>query len=167
MISSEKLLDALEYLPDDLLEETDALRCRKRVPWVRWAALAACACLAVGLWFFFPGATSTDSACGSIENGVADLEDFSTALNAVEVEVYEVAEDHITVIHQVNIPQPPETDGIHIQVAQIKVTFENLEQIPSFEPGQKIRIYYDELDQDGLSVSPYRIEIIDEKEETP
>lgn len=68
MINTEQLHDALTLLPDDLLEPVDALRQKKRFPWKSLAALAACLCLVVGLWFFFPGAVSMDSANGSAEN---------------------------------------------------------------------------------------------------
>ena len=44
-MTSEKLHDALNLLPNDLIAETDALRTRKEKPpvrWQRWAAMAAC-----------------------------------------------------------------------------------------------------------------------------
>lgn len=44
-MTSEKLHDALNLLPNDLIAETDALRTRTKkqpVKWQRWAAMAAC-----------------------------------------------------------------------------------------------------------------------------
>lgn len=167
MISAEKLLDALENLPDDLLEETNALRCKKRVHWVRWTALAACLCLCVGLWFAFPGATSSDNAAGTpmeeIGNALEDKEQSTSSTGSMDAIVYSVGEDHITVTSTVKCPYPDGLDGFCVQMVQTTVLFENLEKIPNFKPGQEIRIYYDETNEDG-SLLPYKIEIIDEQE---
>lgn len=68
MKNAEHIHDALSLLPDELLAPVDALRQKKRFPWKSLTALAACLCLIAGLWLFFPGAVSMDSANGSAEN---------------------------------------------------------------------------------------------------
>ena len=54
-MNPEQLHDAISLLSDDLLVPVDKLRQKKRIPWKSVAALAACACLVVGLWTLFPG----------------------------------------------------------------------------------------------------------------
>ncbi len=168
MISAEKLLDSLGNLPDDLIAETEAIRSRKPVHWVRWTALAACLCLCIGLWFAFPGgAKSADNGAGTpmeeIGNVLEDIEQSTSSAGHLDAIVYSVGEDHITATSLVERPYPEGLDGTCIQRVQITVKFENLKEIPEFKPGQQIRIYYNETDQDG-SLIPYRIEIIDEQE---
>jgi len=169
MITAEKLLDSLENLPNDLIEETAAIRQRKPVVWVKWTALAACACacacLCLGL--SLPGAKSADNAAGipkeEIGNVLEDIEQSTSSAGYLDASVYSVGEDHITVTSLVQRPYPEGLDGTCVQRVQITVKFENLKEIPDFKPGQQIRIYYNETDQDG-SLIPYRIEIIDEQE---
>lgn len=64
-MNGEKLMDAMNLLPDDLLEATNALRTRKRTHWKPIVALAACLCLVVGMWLINPGAKAEDSASGT------------------------------------------------------------------------------------------------------
>ena len=47
-MSAEKLLDAMQYLPDEMLEQTDRLRQRKSFRWKPLVATAACLCLLLG-----------------------------------------------------------------------------------------------------------------------
>ena len=58
-MNPEYIHDALNYLDDDLIQQADAVRSRPsspRRPWRRWAALAACLCVAAAvLWFQGPG----------------------------------------------------------------------------------------------------------------
>lgn len=165
MISAEKLLDSLGNLPDDLIEETQALRSRKPVHWVRWTALAACLCLCVGLWFAIPGATKADNAAGT------PMEEIGSAIQDAELSpagymdaiVYSVGDDHITVTSTVERPYPDGLDGTCVQQVQQTVLFDNLADIPDLKPGQHIRIYYEETDSSG-SLMPYNIEITQDEE---
>ena len=61
-MKTENLVDALGLLPEELLEEADLLRQKKRFPWKPVTALAACLCLVAGLWFMNPGNKSMDAA---------------------------------------------------------------------------------------------------------
>ena len=45
-----QLSQSLNHLPDDLLEETQAARSRRRLRWKPLAAAAACLLLAAGAW---------------------------------------------------------------------------------------------------------------------
>lgn len=165
MISAEKLLDSLGNLPDDLILETQAIRSRKPIHWVKWTALAACLCLCVSLGLSLPGAKSADNAAGTpmeeIGSAIQDAEQSPTGyLDAI---VYSVGEDHITVTSTVQRPYPDGLDGTCVQQVQQAVLFDNLAEIPHFKPGQKIRIYYDKTDSSG-SLLPYRVEILEDEE---
>lgn len=170
MISGRDIQDALNLLPDDLLEPVDALRRKKRVPWKALTALAACLCLCVGLWHFFPGAAAENSAGGDlVGNADADgaLKDEYTAesgsgVKISEVEVYEVGEDYLSVVPIPKLPEGFNPDDFCVQMATIRVTFEKLDTPPALEPGQKIRLYYTEYVQGSMAVTPYRIEIIED-----
>lgn len=167
MIDSQNIHDALNLLPDDLLAPVDALRRKKRFPWKPIASVAACLCLCIGLWQFFPGAAMENAACdkeAANGSGFTGSLEFSTSCStniSGKLEVYSVAEDHITVVP---VPSIELSDDWCVQMNAVTVSFENLQDIPELHPGQHIRIYYDKTEQDGVSVSPYHIEII--KEET-
>ena len=148
MINAEHIHDALTLLPEDLIATADALRRKKHFRWQPIAALAACACVAAGLWLFTPGAGSTANDGASMElsdRGEAE----STTAKPLEGIITQVSEDFILVI----------PDGC---TQEVTVTFENLELIPPFSPGQSVRIYCKE-DLVGTITSevlkPYRIEI--------
>ena len=67
-MTTAQLHDAIGLLPVDLIAETDALRCRKqpRLPWQRYAAMAAAAvlviCSGVIGWRLLPGTPSETAA---------------------------------------------------------------------------------------------------------
>lgn len=161
MITGENIQDALSLLPEELIAPVDALRRKKRIPWKPLTALAACLCLCVGLWYFSPGGITAENAAGSIEDGLLDKGSEPDSGQSAEVTVYEIAQDCITVI-----PKPAEcfgTDITCIQVAAVRVTFENLDIVPAFSVGQRIRIYYHtEYSENDRTISPYRIEIIED-----
>ena len=51
-MTTDALVDAIGRVHDDLIQQTDALRQRKRRPaWPKWVALAACLCLVLSLSF--------------------------------------------------------------------------------------------------------------------
>lgn len=154
-MTPEQLHDALNFLSDDLLEQTDALRQRKRINWKPIAAIAACACLVAGLYLFAPSATSKDSAeCVEDKGSSYHAESaFGTYLTG---EVLTVQPDKIEV-------QTESTKTI------VTVSLAALEDIPSLAPGQKIRIYSQTEEtlagSSGTELIPYKIEIIDNKED--
>ena len=80
-MTSEKLHDALNLLPADLVAETDALRTQAKKPqvhWQRWAAMAAC--LAVVLlagtmfshFFGHMGSSKTSAAVDKAQMSIAE-----------------------------------------------------------------------------------------------
>lgn len=150
----EKIMDAMNYLPDELLEQTDRLRQRKKIYWKPLAALAACLCLAVGAMLMIPGAKSADNASGAGEymdenvgtKGNAQLESGTTT--GIVACVYEVYEDHITVRYH-------ETDGF-CDCLPVVVRFDALEEIPKLSVGQNIRIYTRQ-ELIGNEIIPYKI----------
>lgn len=87
-MTSEKLHDALNLLPADLVAETDALRTQPKKPqvhWQRWAAMAAC--LAVVLlagtmfshFFGHMGSSKTAAAADQFQMFVAEAPDQENA----------------------------------------------------------------------------------------
>lgn len=164
MIDSQNIHDALNLLPDDLLAPVEAMRQRKRFPWRSVTAVAACLCLGVGLWYFFPGLTMKNGAAEAMpENGTGLIGTHGFSCTGIpmnqELEVYEVSDDHITAVP---VPSIELSDDWCVQIAVITVNFKNLLVVPELHPGQHIRIYYVKMGKDA--VSPYRIEIIKEEE---
>ena len=58
-MNPEQLSDAMNELPQELLEETQAARSRRRPRWKPLAAAAACLLLAAGACSSYPAASST------------------------------------------------------------------------------------------------------------
>ncbi len=158
-MNAEHLHDALSLLPDDLLEPVDQLRQKKHIPWKPVAALAACACLVVGLWTLFPGgAKSADNAAGMApEDGLGGLfdsiEQESGSCAFLLATVLEVAQDHITVL--------PGEQATDIAVP-VTVQLDKLETIPELEKGQRIKLYCKEYPDNDQPLVPYQIEIIED-----
>lgn len=156
-MNPEILHDAISRLPEDLLTPVDALRQKKRFPWKSLSALAACLCLAAGLWLFFPGGISMDNSNGSAmppEEGLGSISDgFSQEESATQspwdAKVTQVYETYILV---------------NKAGAIVSVSFENLEEIPEFYVGQWLYIWCNEgpWDDPRGEWKPYRIEIIEE-----
>ncbi len=148
MIKAEHIHDALTLLSDDLLISADSLRRKKPFRWQPIAALAACACVAAGLWLFAPGADSVANGGASME--LSDrVEAESTTAKPLEGIITQVSEDFILVI----------PNGC---TQTVTVSFENLELIPPFFPGQSVRIYCEEDLIGAITseiLSPYRIEV--------
>ena len=152
MITPEQIHDALSLLPEELLAPVDAMRCSRRNYWKPVAAVAACLALAVGLSFAFPGAVTQDSAVpengmGAISDSIEQESQTEESLSAI---VSQVHEDHLVVTW---ITRPagdaPET---------AKVYFDELEDIPQFMQGQKLRIYCKATDSPE-ELHPHRIKI--------
>ena len=165
-MTPDTLHDALSLLPQDLLIPVDRLRQKKRVHWKSVAALAACLCLVVGLWFLNPQSkVATDSANGKgemPEYEPMETHQFSTTASGIAVKVLRAEENHLVVA-----PKQPEKlsdENISLQLPSLQLTFENLEQIPQVQAGQTIRIYFEpeQLDEYSMTVKPYKIEIVKE-----
>ena len=161
-MNPERLHDAITLLPEELLTPVDQLRQKKQFPWKSMAAVAACAVLAVGLWLINPGQkVSMDAINGAAAEVGKPKEEVQyssgTGADSYQVEVLEVAEDHILIV------EPP-ADGGCIQMATLTMTFENLDQVPTLQPGQTIRIYFEseQFDKNEMVIKPYKIEIIEE-----
>ncbi len=82
-MNHEKILDALEFIDDDMIECVDALRKvpeRPRLLWLKYVSVAACVVLAIfGGFKYFDGhfATQENSSAGddlnNVQNGVIDI----------------------------------------------------------------------------------------------
>ena len=152
-MNAEQLHDAISLLPEDLLEPVDRLRQKKPVPWRSVTALAACACLVVGLWSLFPGDQKATDNCGApMEpgDGYSCLTDSIVEESVTEMHllatVLEVAQDRITVL-------------LIEKNQSVTVKLDKLETIPPLENGQKIKLYCEEFPDNGQPLIPYRIEI--------
>ena len=162
MIAPEHIHDALTLLPEDLLTPVDALRQKKRVPWKSLTALAACLCLAVSLWLFFPGGIGMDNAGSTAEHAPAadGVCDSASQDSFITANVIEVMGDHITVLPGEKLP-PNATVSIY---RVITVRFDLLETVPKLRERQFIRLYFQEIPEistETTELLPYRIEIID------
>jgi hypothetical protein len=160
-MNAEYLHDAISLLPDDLLVPVDKLRQRKPIPWKSVAALAACACLIVGLWSFLPNAGGTKGTDNGaiIEPGdgfggiIDDVVEESTTCAYLSATVLEVDKGHITVLPGADLTDVAEP---------ITVKLDRLETIPALEAGQKIKLYYSKFPDNSQPLVPYRIEIIED-----
>ena len=167
-MKGEVLHDAISLLPEDLLTPVDRLRQQRKTPWKSIAAVAACLCLVVGLWLIYPGnKLAMDSVNSGILNGAGATPEkepaaehaHSTTSSGYELEVLRVDEDYAIVL------DPPEDPTACIQMSSLMLTYENLEEIPQLQAGQRIRIYYeeDQFDIEAMTVKPYKVEIIEEE----
>lgn len=152
-MNPEKLLDAMQYLPDEMLEQTDRLRRKKPLQWHRWAALAACLCLVLGFaWGLIqPGAKSENDAAAP-EHALGDVEEDgvitsqSGSTSGLSATVVTVAEDRLTVTL---------ADG-----TQAVVLLTELDTVPDLAPGHRIRLYLKDIAfTDSYALTPYKIEL--------
>ena len=157
-MKGEKLLDAMDYLPEALLEQTDKLRQKKKIRWQNWAALAACLCLAAGCFLLSPSTASKNEAAPDSANGKG--ENFAESTTAR----YVLAEVNAVQPQQLKVTLLAEEYGGR----QIFLDVGKLTDIPALTSGDRIRIYFgDKLLADseewlGDVVSPIKIEIQEE-----
>ena len=52
-MSKNSVIDSVGRIGEDMVQEVEALRRRKRPGWMKWAAVAACLCVALGGWFLY------------------------------------------------------------------------------------------------------------------
>jgi len=154
-MNAEKLLDAMQYLPDEMLEQTDKLRRRKRIRWQPLAAMAACLCLLLSAAWGASrnGAKGNDGAAPESNFGMMADQELSASTTAgwLPATVETVAADRLTV----TLPAGE----------SVQVLLTELEDVPVFRPGQKIRLYLDTDNGRGTdTLIPYKIEI---EEDTP
>lgn len=156
-MTAEKLMDAMNYLPEDLLLKTDALRQKKRFRWKPLVAAAACLCFVMGLWFLNPGLKAAESTggmdTGNLSDDAGTVIEQSGSTTGIKAKVYQVYEDYIlvTLVYE---------NGFDNGIPK-NVSLENLEQIPKFEAGQII-IIYTQQSADSEELKPYKI-IIEEE----
>lgn len=148
-MNAELLMDAMGYLPDKMVEKTNKLRTAKPIHWQKWAAWAACICLALGAGSLLlpemSGKSTNDSAAPE-----QVLTDQSVSTAPILATVQTVEEDHLTVSF---------SDG-----TIWKVSLENLTEIPALEPGMEVNIFLGEELTEGAEnvLLPYRITIKEE-----
>lgn len=155
-MNAENLQDAISLLPEEMITDVDRLRRKKHTPWKALVAAAACLCLLVGLWRLGNGGIKAESGSAAPDRyynddaGMESAESNSQIAPMMIATVMEVQEDRIIVL-------PGET---LTSIAQpITVMLTQLEDIPTLEKNQRIRIYYNEKTHPLI---PYKIEIIDE-----
>lgn len=157
-MNPDRLHDAISLLPEDLLTPVDALRQKKRFHWQSIAALAACMCLAAGLWLL-PISAANEKGNGGImepaggrgdgfmESVTDQIIEESTSTYALTATVTEVSEEYF-------IAQPEDAEPVTVQL-------DTLEQVPALSPGQTVRIFCKEFPDGTAPLTPYHIEIIE------
>lgn len=133
------LMDAIGYLPDDLVERTDKLRQTRPVCWQRWAAVAAGLVLILGagsLWLLPQTAEKSNDAAAPEQEVLADVNATSGPIYAT---VETVEDGCLTVVL---------VDGTckHVDIS-------GLAEMPELTPGMKIWIYLSEdFDTTGVMI---------------
>jgi len=155
-MNAENLQDAISLLPEEMVADVDQLRRKKPNPWKGVIAAAACLCVLLGLWSLGNGGIKAESGSAAPDRyynddaGMESFESNSQVAPMMVATVVEVQEDRIIVL-------PGET---LTSIAQpITVMLTQLEDIPTLEKNQRIRIYFNEKTDPLI---PYKIEIIDE-----
>ena len=154
-MNAEIFHDAISLLPEELLQDVDALRQKKRTPWKGVIAAAACVCLLMGAWALHNGgikAESGSSAPNRAEDAGAGMEHSQdcSQISPMEAIIVEVQNDRIIVL-------PGST---YTSIAEpVTVMLTELENIPTLTKDQRIYIYYTEK---TTPLFPYQIEVIDE-----
>lgn len=155
-MNAENLQDAISLLPEEMVADVDQLRRKKPNPWKGVIAAAACLCVLLGLWSLGNGGIKAESGSAAPDRnynddaGMESAESNSQVAPGMTATVVEVQKDRIIVL-------PGET---LTSIAQpITVMLTQLEDIPTLEKNQRIRIYYNEKTDPLI---PYKIEIIDE-----
>ena len=86
-MTSEKLHDALNLLPADLVAETDALRTQAKKPqvhWQRWAAMAACLAvvlLAGTMFSYFFGHMGSSKTAAAVDKAPMSIAEAAAQKN--------------------------------------------------------------------------------------
>lgn len=143
MIDAERLQDAINLLPEDMLAPVDALRQKKRFYWKPVAAVAASLLLVVGLYYFQPAKKAADNGAfleDAAEHAPADRGDgfagssveHSTNLSAyfLTAKITEITEKYLAVTL---------SDG-----ETAKVFFDHLEKNEEFSLGKEIILWFNQ-----------------------
>lgn len=152
-MTAEHILDAMNELPDSLLEQVDSIRNRKPFRWQPLVA-AACLCLVLGVAYSFvvaPAEKSSDNMAPEAGNVLKDeaLSDKDGAFWWIAT-VTAVEEESLTAVLDSG--------------TEVNVLLTGLEEVPTFLPGQKIRIYLkEETFDENTPLKPYKIAIEEEK----
>ena len=144
-MNAHQLHDAFGELPEELVDSVARARGRKKVVWGPWAAVAACACLALVLsWQLLPAFQAHSKAPESGKfNGLADKMEapaYSAADSATDkaetvrlVQVVQVEDGGILVSV---LPEQKIAEGTQIRIAV------NMQQ-ETYVAGDRLRIYCD------------------------
>ncbi|MBR2309201.1 MAG: hypothetical protein IKA47_01535 [Oscillospiraceae bacterium] len=150
-MTPEYLLDAMNDLPEDLLDRTDRIRDRKPICWQPWVA-AACLVLAVGVagnFLRLGGEKSYDSMKEDAGDAMHDDQFSTTGGYWWSATVLTAEKEKLTV--RLGFGQEAE------------VILTQLEEKMEYTPGQRIRIWLKEpeLPADG-PLEPVKIELEEE-----
>ena len=78
-MNTDLIFDALDYIDDDMLEDVDALRTKKKVKpnriWMRYASVAACLCVIIGAVYLLDRTGMIDTT--EIADGVGQENSFA------------------------------------------------------------------------------------------
>ena len=79
-MNTDLIFDALDYIDDDMLEDVDALRAKKKVNpnriWMRYASVAACLCVIIGAVYLLDRTGTIDDS-SEIADGIDQENSFS------------------------------------------------------------------------------------------
>ena len=79
-MNTDLIFDALDYIDDDMLEDVDALRAKKKVNpnriWMRYASVAACLCVIIGAVYLLDRTGMIDDS-SEIADGIDQENSFS------------------------------------------------------------------------------------------
>lgn len=84
-MNGEKLLRAMSYVDDDLVDRAEKAS-RRKDNWVRVAALAACLCLALGSWIMIKTAFSSAFSCKNAAPMAQDVGGMEAATEAARAD---------------------------------------------------------------------------------
>ena len=164
-----QLHDALNELDEELIMPVAALRAKKRYPWMKWVAMAACFCLILSVPFLWQ--TSSDNAAGSVVQNMsqdkvygymADSSSNEALSGSVSVAFFtaQVLEVHETYL----VVSPLEGEREYGSTDRIEVSLAGISQLPQFTVGDTVRVFYSgELEEvhpvraDGV----WKIEIVE------
>ena len=145
-MTGEQIHDALQFLPDDMIEAADALRQRPKKRWSHWAALAACLCVLIGAAFLLPWSDAGDVPVLPAVDGAAAPDGTPANGAAVDGDA-----DGFTETDWPEAADRPADSGIHIEPMEVNLD-KNLaaDMIAFFIWGGRSYAEYDRVDNAEL-----------------
>jgi len=154
-VNGYQIHNTIGELSEDLLAPVARLRMKKRHPVFKWAAVAACLCVILGLslgrndvWQVKCESTVDNALQENDYNGVADSVHTSVHASVFRAKVLEVHAGSGILV------QPLKGETERNTADRFEVSFPNVEQIPQIEVGDIVEIVYDGLIQE---IYPCRI----------